>query len=76
LIGRNWLQIPMAIPSLWSATSAVQQLTPDQQQVISLKFLEGLSNQERAAVLDKPVGTVKSLQHRALAALHRLLAPG
>ena len=55
--------------------AAVQQLTPDQQQVISLKFLEGLSNQETAAALDKPVGAVKSLQHRALATLHRLLAP-
>ncbi len=53
--------------------SALSQLTADQQQVISLKFLEGLSNQEVAAVLDKPVGAVKSLQHRALAALHRHL---
>jgi RNA polymerase sigma-70 factor (ECF subfamily) len=55
--------------------AALQQLTPDQQQVIVLKFLEGLSNQEVSAVLSKPVGAVKSLQHRALAALQRLLAP-
>ena len=55
--------------------AALRQLTPDQQQVISLKFLEGLSNQEIAEVLNKPVGAVKSLQHRALAALHRILAP-
>lgn len=55
--------------------TALQKLTPGQQQVISLKFLEGLSNQEIAEVLDKPVGAVKSLQHRALAALHRILTP-
>ena len=56
--------------------AALQRLTPDQQQVIVLKFLEGMSNKEVAAVLDKPVGAVKSLQHRALAALQRHLAPG
>lgn len=54
--------------------AALNQLTPDQRQVIILKFVEGLSNAEAAAVLDKPVGAVKSLQHRALAALQRQLA--
>jgi RNA polymerase sigma-70 factor (ECF subfamily) len=55
--------------------AALRQLTPDQQQVIALKFLEGLSNQEVADVTGKPVGAVKSLQHRALAALGRQLVP-
>lgn len=55
--------------------SALQQLTPDQQQVIALKFLGQFSNAEVAAVLDKPIGAVKSLQHRALAALQRQLVP-
>jgi RNA polymerase sigma-70 factor (ECF subfamily) len=54
--------------------SALRQLTPDQRQVIVLKFLEGMSNKEVAAVLDKPISAVKSLQHRALAALQRILA--
>lgn len=54
--------------------TALQQLTPDQHQVITLKFLEGLSNAEVAHIMDKPVGAVKSLQHRGLAALQRLLA--
>ena len=40
-----------------------------------LKFFQGLNNQEVAAVLNKPVGAVKSLQHRALNALHRMLEP-
>jgi RNA polymerase sigma-70 factor (ECF subfamily) len=33
-----------------------------------------MSNHEVAVVLNKPVSAVKSLQHRALAALQRLLA--
>lgn len=54
---------------------ALQKLTPDQRQVILLKFMEGLSNQEVADLLSKPVGAVKSLQHRALIALRNLLDP-
>jgi RNA polymerase sigma-70 factor (ECF subfamily) len=50
-------------------------LTHDQRQVIVLKFFEGLSNQEVSQVLGKPVGAVKSLQHRALNALQRMLTP-
>jgi RNA polymerase sigma-70 factor (ECF subfamily) len=52
---------------------AMRQLTPDQQQVISLKYLEGWKNEEIARSLKKPVGAVKSLQHRALVALQRAL---
>lgn len=55
--------------------SALNHLTPEQHQVITLKFLAGFSNQEVAAVLAKPVGAVKSLQFRALAALRRRLIP-
>jgi len=52
---------------------AIRQLTPDQQKVISLKYLEDWSNEEVARVLKKPIGAVKSLQHRALKSLHKLL---
>lgn len=55
---------------------ALQKLTPDQRQVILLKFMEGFSNQEIAETLSKSVGSVKSLQHRALTALRHLLATG
>ena len=55
--------------------NALDQLTADQRQVITLKFLASLSNQEVAEVMEKPVGAVKSLQHRALAALQRQLIP-
>ncbi len=52
---------------------ALARLTPDQRQVIVLKYLEDWTNEEIALVLDKPVGAIKSLQHRALAALQRFL---
>ncbi len=53
--------------------AALAQLTPDQRQVIVLKFLEDWENDEIAAALGKPIGAVKSLQHRAIAALRRVL---
>lgn len=49
------------------------ELTPDQRQVVVLKYLENLSNREVAATVNKTVGAVKSLQHRALDNLRRLL---
>ena len=52
---------------------ALRQLTADQQQVIILKFVDGLSNSEVAQILGKTEGAVKSLQHRALASLGRLM---
>lgn len=52
---------------------ALIQLTPEQREVITLKFLEGFSNVEVADLLNKPIGAVKSLQHRALATLQRQL---
>ncbi len=53
--------------------AALRLLTPDQRQVIVLRFLEEWSLKEVADALDKPVGAVKALQHRALAALRRIL---
>lgn len=52
---------------------ALLRLTEDQRQVVVLRFYENLSNEEVAAVINKPVGAVKALQHRALAALRRAL---
>lgn len=52
---------------------AVNELTEDQQQVISLRFLAGCSTQEVARLLGKTEGAVKALQHRGLASLRRLL---
>lgn len=57
------------------AIRALQTLTPDQRQVITLKFLAAMSNDEVAAIMDKPVNAVKSLQHRGLVSLQRQLIP-
>ena len=48
-------------------------LTEEQQIVITAKFVEGRSNEEVANLLGKPEGAIKSLQHRALAALRRAI---
>lgn len=53
--------------------AALGTLTPDQRHVIALRFLEGWDLQEVAVSMNKPVGAIKALQHRALAALERLL---
>ena len=53
--------------------AAIHALTSDQQQVVALKFLEGWENEEIAHILNKPVGAVKSLQHRALTNLKKIL---
>ena len=53
---------------------ALALLTPDQRQVIILKYLEDWQNEAIARTLNKPVGAVKALQHRALIALRRILS--
>ena len=53
--------------------AAIGELTEEQRMVILLKFVEGLDNEAVASLIGKPVGAVKSLQHRALAALRRIL---
>ena len=52
---------------------ALLRLTPDQQQVLALRYLEGLPNEQVATMMHKSVGAVKALQHRGLAALKKLI---
>jgi RNA polymerase sigma-70 factor (ECF subfamily) len=52
---------------------AVKKLGPEQQECIVLRFLQGMSVAETAAVLGKNEGAVKALQYRAVKALGRLL---
>jgi RNA polymerase sigma-70 factor (ECF subfamily) len=52
---------------------ALQLLTPDQRQLIVLKFYMEKDNREIAAIMGKKEGTVRALQMRALAALRRKL---
>ncbi|HZU86249.1 MAG TPA: sigma-70 family RNA polymerase sigma factor [Anaerolineaceae bacterium] len=52
---------------------ALRSLTPDQRQVVTLRFIEGWENEEVATALQKPVGAIKALQHRALNTLRKFL---
>lgn len=54
--------------------AAIGRLTPDQQQVLALRFGEGLTAAETARILRKSTGAVEALQHRAVASLRRILA--
>lgn len=52
---------------------AVRDLKPEQAECVVLRFLQGLSLAETAAVIGKSEGAVKQLQLRAVRALHRAL---
>ena len=54
---------------------ALASLTPDQRQVIVLRFIEGWENKEVADALHKPVSAIKALQHRALAMIRKMVIP-
>lgn len=53
----------------------VSQLGDDQRECIVLRFLQGLSVAETAAVMARNEGAVKALQHRAVRRLAQLLPP-
>jgi RNA polymerase sigma-70 factor (ECF subfamily) len=53
---------------------ALDKLTDDQRTVVLLRFVEGCSLAEAAAILGRSTGAVKQLQHRALAVLQRGMA--
>jgi RNA polymerase sigma-70 factor (ECF subfamily) len=53
--------------------SAIRRLTEDQAEVVSLRFLEGYSISEVAAMMNRSEGSVKALQYRAVATLRSLL---
>jgi RNA polymerase sigma-70 factor, ECF subfamily len=56
------------------ATRLLARLGGDQQQVISLRVIAGLSLEETAQVMDRSVGSIKQLQRRGLESLRSLLA--
>lgn len=81
----EWPERPLPDPSAGPDTLArkrleqarvrrlLRRLTPAQQQVVVLYYLEGWSHEEIARTLRRSVGAVKALQHRAVRALHRWL---
>ena len=52
---------------------AVKTLGAEQQECISLRFLQGMSVAETAAIMGKNEGAIKALQYRAVKSLSRLL---
>lgn len=56
-----------------SVKTALQTLTDDQQKVLTLKFIEGMSNNEIARHLGKREGAIRALQMRGLQALAKQL---
>lgn len=52
---------------------AMRNLTPEQQQVISMRFVLEYSVEETAQMMRKTAGAVKVLQFRALASLRRIM---
>ena len=54
-----------------SMLTMIEDLSPEQQQVLTLKFVFNFSNGEVATILEKTEGAIKSLQHRALVSLQK-----
>lgn len=53
--------------------TAVKQLSPEQRECVTLRFIHGLSVSETAAAMGKNDGAIKALQHRAVRKLADLL---
>jgi len=53
---------------------AVRRLPADRQELLILKFVEGMSNAEIAQVMGRSEGAIKALYHRTLVALREELA--
>ena len=49
----------------------IRSLPSDRQQLVILKFVEGLPNSEIALIMNRSEGAVKSLYHRTLESLRQ-----
>jgi len=54
-----------------SMLELIENLSEDQQQVLTLKFVFNFANADVATILGKTEGAIKSLQHRALVSLQK-----
>jgi RNA polymerase sigma-70 factor (ECF subfamily) len=63
----------VAVLSNQALIAAVGQLNPQQNECVTLRFLQGLSVAETARVMGKNEGAIKTLQYRAVRALARML---
>ena len=53
--------------------AAIKRLPPDKQELLYIKFVERLTNQEIAQIMGRTESAIKSLYHRTLIALRREL---
>jgi RNA polymerase sigma-70 factor (ECF subfamily) len=60
--------------SLDRVREAMKDLSHDEQDVLIMRFVEGLSHREIASTISKSEGAVRLIQHRALNALRKSLA--
>lgn len=56
-----------------SMLALIEDLSPDQQQVLTLRYVFDFTNGEAASIMGKTENAVKQLQHRAIGALQRRL---
>ena len=56
--------------------AALATLSPDQREVLTLRFVADLSLEAVAKITGRNVGSVKALQHRGLENLRRAVSPG
>jgi RNA polymerase sigma-70 factor (ECF subfamily) len=52
--------------------AAIRRLPPDRQELLILKFVEGMSNAEIGEVMGRSEGAIKSLYHRTLLSLREM----
>jgi RNA polymerase sigma-70 factor (ECF subfamily) len=71
--GRNPESAAEHLLATQQVREALNRLDPTQRDVVTLRFLNGLSLQEAALALDKSVPAVKALQYRGLVSLRALL---
>jgi RNA polymerase sigma-70 factor (ECF subfamily) len=57
-----------------SMLELIENLSADQQQVLTLKFVFNFANADVATILGKTEGAIKSLQHRALVSLQKQIS--
>ena len=63
-------------PDQQELLDAIAELPPNQTQVITLKFIEGLDNREIGEIIGKSEGAIRVLQLRGLTALRQKLGGG
>lgn len=66
----------MAMATKDELTRCIDELGDDQRECIVLRFMQGLSVAETAAIMNRNEGAVKALQHRAVRRLAQLLPKG